>query len=94
MSQETLLELELFLKVPAGQSEQVLEPVAMIEPNAHGLQVEAPTPEEVPGGQTEQEDEKARENEPAGQGMHVEEPDEGANDPGAQPEHSGDSAGE
>ncbi len=66
--------LELFLNVPPGQSEQTLEPVALMEPCMHGLHIDAPLSEAVLGGHCVHEDEKARENEPAGQRMHSDEP--------------------
>ena len=60
----------------------------------HGLQVDAPTADAVPDGHCKQEEENARANVPAEHGMHSDEPDEGACDPGAQPEHDGDWAAE
>ncbi len=42
---------DLFWKVPDGHLEHMLEPISLMEPGLHGLQVEEPTDDAVPGGQ-------------------------------------------
>ena len=89
MEQEVLV-LELLRKEPAGQSKQLFEAASTYNPAMHGLHVDAPTAEAVPEGHCEHDEENAREKVPAAHGMHSDEPDEGAYDPGAQPEQEDD----